>query len=238
MKKQDKITIETSAAREIYNSVPQDGKIALERLLGRSVLTELPLGVWCLTTDGSRHTPEEWNKGLQAQGVLVVTETMAFIVAPHASVALQWGAMGKEQSQLITDKDSNDAKAATDAMLKAYKGTIYEDKDDNIWNVEGAPAAEWVRAYSYGSIGVGQWDLPTITQLKAMHTYRNEINDCLKAIGGYKLTPSFHWSSIGYADNSKGAWAVGTSNGDVGWIDKSDISNVRAVSAFPMTLNN
>lgn len=226
----EQLTAEKQAVIALYNSEKKSGRELMERIFGVSAFKPRPIDVWCLGTDGAMVKPEEWDSSYESQGVLVVTEETAFIVAPHASVALQWGALGKAKSDLVTDKETFDSKAATDAMIAAYAGTHYEDNDGKIWDVYGAPAAEWCRAYSHGSIGAGGWDLPTIAQLKAMHAHRDEINECLMAIRGYRLAPGAYWSSIG--NDTRSAWYVGMNDGYTDWFNKDGRDNVRAVSAF------
>ena len=143
------------------------------------------------------------------------------------------GCDGEAKKPLITDIESFDSKAATDAMIEAYAGTFYRDKDaDNPWDVEGAPAAELVRRYEYGSRGAGEWDLPTVAQLKVMYEHRKEINKCMLAIGGHRLRGAWHWSSIGKDESF--AWCVGMDNGYTHFNDKYYTSPVRAVSAFQL----
>lgn len=226
------ITIERSLARATYNAGNKDVKKALETLIGKSALVGTPPGIWCLNDKNELLAPADWRECHSPVGVVVVTEETSFVVGLHASVSLQWGAMDKAKSPLVTDRKSYDSKAATDAMFAAYGGAFYEDNDGKIWNVKGAPAAEWVRRYSVGHIGVGSWDLPTVAQLLLMHKHRDEINDCIKAIGGYKLTPGRCYSSIAHSNDSRLAFSVYMSDGNVHGGYKCNRHSVRAVSAF------
>lgn len=189
-------------------------------------------GVWCLSTSGERVAAGDWKPEMHPQGVLLVTEKASFLIGLHANSALKFGAMELSKSPLVADKESFDSKSATDAIIAAYAGQYYQDPDDRIWDVYGAPAAELCRQYSLGNRGAGDWDLPTVAQLLAMYEHRDEINDCLMAMGGRKLTPGWYWSSIEHSSDF--AWYVGMYDGSVGNDGKYGYHHVRAVSAFQL----
>ena len=230
----EQLTVEKQAVVGMYNSENKAGRTVIERIFGVSVFKPRPVGVWCLGTDGKMYPAGEWNNTFLSQGVLVVTEETAFIIAPHVNVALQWGAMDKAKSALVSDTESLDSKAATDAMIAAYKDTHHEDNDGKIWDVYGAPAAEFCRSFSHGNIGAGSWDLPTITQLKIMHEKLDEINECLLSMDGYRLTAGWYWSSISNENNPRSAWCVAILYGGVSNGNKFGTHYVRAVSAFQL----
>lgn len=226
-----KLSVEASAVRELYSETGKTGRKLMEQIFGSEVFKERPVGIWCLSVDGNRFKAEEWTCEESPYAVLVVTEETAFVVGLHASVALQWGSPEIKEG-LITDKESLDSKAATDAIIRTHENSHYKDKDGRIWDVKGAPAAEWCRKYSAGDDR--EWDLPTIAQLLIMHKNRDEINDCIEAMGGYKLTPGWYWSSIAKEDNPQNAWFVFMGHGGVGCNAKHWGGGVRAVSAFQL----
>ncbi len=228
----ENIQINKTVAQEFYNGASKEVKKALETLIGKSALTGRPVGIWCLGVDNTATSIEKWDKNIAPLGVGVITEDAAFIVAPHASVALQWGAMDKAKSQLETDQESFDSETATDAMIMAYKGTNYADEDNVIWDVDGSPAAEWCRQYSNGDIGVGEWDLPAVAPLKLIYEHRDAINGCLRAIGGWKITNGYHWSSTAHPTDVSRALCVAMLDGYVNFLNKNGTLDVRAVSAF------
>jgi len=51
------------------------------------------------------------------------------------------------------------------------------------------------------------WRLPTVDELKAVYTYREQFNN---------VQPTFYWSSSAYVDNSYAAWSVSMGSGNVG----------------------
>jgi hypothetical protein len=208
------LTIDKNLAQEAYASGGKDVKKALESLIGKSALIGTPLGIWCLNDKNELITAKEWNASHSPVGVVIVTEETSFVIGLHASVTLQWGAMDKAKCSLVCNKESYDAKTATDAMIAAYAGAHYEDGDGKIWNVDGSPAAEWCRKHSAGHIAAGSWDLPTVAQLLLMRKHRDEINDCIIAMDGYKLTSNYHWSSIA-TENPRSAYYVNMGYGGV-----------------------
>lgn len=225
------LTAEKAVVQGVYDSSDINGQQAIERIFGAGAVKRYPPGIWCLATDGSLVKANEWNLKLEPQGVAVITEKPAFIVALHASAALQFGAMDQVKSDMVRDIESYDSKAATDAIIAAYKDTHYQDGDGKIWDVYGAPAAEFCREYSLGNIGAGDWDLPTKAVLDIISENRDDINDCIMAMGGYRLTGGAYISSIEKDDNT--AWCVGMGNGDTYYYYKLNTYYVRAVSAFP-----
>ena len=230
------LKVKGSVVNKVYGTESPEGQKAIERLLGADVIASImkryPVGVWCLGLDKSIKTASEWNKLDQSQGVLVVTENTAFVVAPHASVALQWGPADTSNKYTIKDESSFDSKAATDAIVAAYNDSRYSSTSGKIYDVYGAPAAEWCRQYAHGNILAGEWDLPTVAQLKVMSENRDEINECFMAMGGYRLTPGWYWSSI--EKDESVARCVYMSNGYVNLDYKKYYYYVRAVSAFPV----
>ena len=223
-----------SVLADVYNTESPEGKKAIERLFGAEVVRPIvkmpPLGVWCLTTDKELVKPEDWSKEMNPQGVLLVVDGAAFVVALHASAVLQWGAMEQTNCDLVYDRESYDSKKATDAMIAAYKDSYYKSPSGELWDVYGTPAAEFARQYSYGNIGAGEWDVPTVRQLSDIQGNRDEINRCITAMGGFRLPAGYHWSSV--AKDKTSALVVDVFDGDDDDLDKDFSYLVRAVSAF------
>lgn len=226
----NELTAKRADMMELFAEQGKTGKALMKKIFGDSVFAERPIGIWCLGVDNTATTIEKWKKGVPPLGVGIVTEDAAIIVAPHATVDLQWGCPGKEKSSLSKDQESFDSKAATDAIIAAYSGVHYESSSDRIYDVDGSPAAEFCRQYSNGDIGAGEWDLPAIAPLQLIQEYRHAVNDCMKTIGGYKLNSGWYYSSTERDDNS--ALCVNMLNGVMLYFDKYTSYYVRAVSAF------
>ena len=201
-----------------------------------NIRNKFPLGVWCVGLKDGRHkliAESKWNsqKGLVPVTVAVVTEEAIFLVGIHNTVIAQWG-QPSDSAELITDIESLDSKASTDAVIAANRRLIYRDPDgDEEYNFVGSPAADFCRKYGTINIGPGKWDLPTVKQLKIMHQYRKEINKCLMAMEFPTLIMGWYWSSIAVKDNDRCAWYVGLGEGSTRYYSRYIIGlYVRAVS--------
>ena len=231
--------ITEKAIREIYRENDPKTQDALRRIFGPDVFTnERPIGVWCVNSpDYGKHELipfDKWDteKHLNPECVAVVTEDAAFLIGLHNTVVAQWG-QSSDSSKLITDTESLDSKAATDAAIATNRGLIYIDPDgDEEYNFVGSPAADFCRKYGTANIRPGKWDLPTVKQLKIMHQYRKEINKCLLAMGAPTLVMGYYWSSIAVKDNEWCAWYVLLSFGITLNSGRNGHYYVRAVSAF------
>ncbi len=234
----EKLTVEKEPVVALYDSQEKKGKELLERVFGIGTFKPRPVGIYCLATDGAYCPAKDWKPCMTPQGVLVVTEESYFILGLHIGVSLQYGAMDQAKSPLSQDKESFDSKAATDAMIAAYKGTHYKDKDGEIWDVYGAPAAEFCREFSFGSIPAGEWDLPTLAVVKYIQANYKAINECILAMGlpKYRLIPSWLQSSIESSESC--AWCVYLYGGFVLDYLKYYYHTVRAVSAFRFSTFN
>ena len=235
--------IKEAEIREIYRDADTLTKGALKRIFGQDVFNQRRLlGVWCVNDAGVcsgniRHELipfDGWDteKHTRPECVAVITEDTAFLIGLHNTVVAQWG-QKSNSTKLITDIESLDSKAATDAIIEASRGLIYHDPDgDDECDFVGSPAADFCRKYETAGIGPGKWDLPTVQQLKIMHKYRKEINRCLMAMGFPTLVMGWYWSSIAVEGNDRCAWGVGLGNGGTGSSNRSGRHCVRAVSAF------
>lgn len=228
---------------EIYRDSDLQVRSALRRIFGESLFDQRRhLGVWCVNDAGVcsgniRHELipfDRWNteRHTHPECVAVITEDTAFLIGLHNTVVAQWG-QKSNSTKLITDIESLDSKAATDAIIEANRGLIYHDPDgDDEYDFVGSPAADFCRRYETAGIGPGKWDLPTVKQLKIIHKYRKEINRCLLAMGFPTLVMGWYWSSIAVEDNEWCAWHVGLGDGYTGSNVRSINYYVRAVSAF------
>ena len=231
--------ITETAIRDIYRENDPKTQDVLRRIFGSDVFTnERPIGVWCVDSpDYRKHELipfDKWDteKHLNPECVAVVTEDAAFLISLYNTVVAQWG-QPSDSAKLITDIESLDSKAATDAVIAANRGLIYSDPDgDEEYNFVGSPAADFCRKYGTANIRPGKWDLPTVKQLKIMHQHRKEINKCLLAMGAPTLVMGYYWSSIAVKDDEWCAWIVILNYGNTNNYYRINGSYVRAVSAF------
>lgn len=93
----------------------------------------------------------------------------------------------------------------------------------------GAPAAEAAWNYKANENDPMQWYLPSITELKLIYKYWNEINTFLSDYFLYanKLSNDWYWSSTEY--DSSSSWFVGMTNGYSGYLNRNLTVRVRAV---------
>ena len=90
----------------------------------------------------------------------------------------------------------------------------------------------WHDAKSW-SLNLGNgWKLPTKDELLMICKNKDAINLSLQTIGYNLLGVESYWSSDVCENHEPGAWIVGMRNGNTYRYNKSDISGVRAVSAF------
>lgn len=204
-------------------------------------IQDAPIGVWCVNRTGedpdNRHeliSFDRWNPAEHShpECIAVVTKEASFIVGLHNTIVAQWG-VPTESGKFVTDVNSLDSKAATDAIIDASRGQIWHDYDgDDEYDFVGSPAAEFCRRYETSGIGSGKWDLPTLAQLKFVSRYRKEINRCRRAMGFPAMIMGFYWSSIACGYSLSDAWGVGMDLGYVYGNDKYRTHYVLAVSAF------
>ncbi len=223
---------------ELYNEADASGKALLSSIFGVEAFIKRPLGVWCLNgKTGKLVARRDWNNlTMVADGVVVVTEDMAFVVAPHNTVVAQWSPKtgGDSKAQpLITDINSTDAQTATNRIEARYDGTRHNDPDgDSEFDFTGSPAADFCREYSHGSRPRGSWDLPTVKQLQAIAKNIKEVNACFIAMGCPTMAMGWYWSSIACENNEFCAWFVRMRGGYTYYDLKYYNGYVLAVSAF------
>ena len=73
--------------------------------------------------------------------------------------------------------------------------------------------------------------MPSLGELVVMRRNIEEVNDCLKLVGGDEFDmDSYYWSSTEY--NRNNAWNVYFNSGFVNYYGKSNQNVTRAVAAF------
>ena len=220
----------------LHSKANAEGKALLEKIFGKEEFKMRPVGVWCCEGTGRKLVArEEWNSSLFPLGVVVVTEDMAFIVAPHNTVVAQWGVPKAELKKLLVNDprctDDKDGSLHTLNITQSLYGKHYTDPDgDTEYDYEGAPAANFCFNYSHHTMGVGSWYLPTVKQLQAMAENIKEINACFMAMGCPTLPMGWYWSCI--EKDEFCAWGVAMNGGNTYGSSKTNDYYVRAVSAF------
>ena len=218
----------------LHSKANAGGKALLEMVFGKEVFNQRPIGVWCCEGTGRKLVArEDWNSSLFPLGVVVVTEDMAFIVAPHNTVVAQWGVPKVELRKLLVNDprctEDKDGSLHTLNIMQSHCGKRYTDPDgDSEYDFIGAPAAEFCRSYSRKDFNT--WDLPTVKQLQIMAKHIKEINACFRAMGCPTLPMGWYWSSI--EKDEFCAWYVNVLNGNTNNYYKYRNRYVRAVSAF------
>ena len=221
---------------DLHSKASAEGKALLEKIFGKEEFKQRPVGVWCCEGTGRKLVArEEWNAALFPLGVVVVTEDMAFIIAPHNTVVAQWGVPKVELKRLLVSdprcKEDKDGSLHTLNIVQSHCGKRYIDPDgDAQYDFEGAPAAEFCLNYSHHTMRAGSWSLPTVKQLQAIAENIKEINACFMVMGCPTLPIGWYWSSI--EKDEFCAWHVNMDNGDTYGTIKDDTYYVRAVSAF------
>ena len=221
---------------DLHSKASAEGKALLEKIFGKEEFKQRPVGVWCCEGTGRKLVArEEWNAALFPLGVVVVTEDMAFIIAPHNTVVAQWGVPKVELKKLlVTDprnKEDKDGSLHTLNIMQSHCGARYTDSDgDSKYDFDGAPAAEFCLNYSHHTMRAGSWYLPTVKQLQAMAENIEEINACFREMGCPTLPIGWYWSSI--EEDEFCAWCVLVNGGGTDGITKANDGYVRAVSAF------
>lgn len=224
--------------RDLYDREDKRGQQLLHTIFGKEEFKKCPIGVWCLIEDCNKLAlvrRQDWDHNHSVGiGVVIITNTSAFVIAPHNTVVAQWSPIdaGHDSVELITDKESLDATQATDRIMEKYSGALHVDSDgDTQYNFIGSPAADFCRHYSHGGIGKGKWNLPTVAQLKIIAENIAEVNTCFLTMGLPPMVMGFYWSSIACENDKWCAWAVYMSGGGAYGNIKSNLNYVRAVSA-------
>ena len=227
--------------RDLYDREDKRGQELLHTIFGKEEFKKRPIGVWCLINKEPNRLElvrrADWASWFRsfAVGVVIVTDKTAFIIAPHNTIVAQWSSPedGRESVELITDKESLNAAQATDRIIRRYDGVLYVDSDgDTQYNFIGSPAADFCRHYSHGSIGEGEWNLPTVAQLKIIAENIAEVNACFLTMGLPPMVMGFYWSSIASENDNRCAWYVSMYYGYTLNYNKYGSYYVRAVSAF------
>lgn len=163
------------------------------------VYTVIELGVFIQDIYGKLYTEAEWDGTHTANGIAVLTDNCRFVIAledAHSSYC-RWGGYGTEVSGITTAEDESEAQqdydggAQTTTIINALKGT-------NDGYVDGAPAAEYCRAYTFpdGSTGymgaAGEW--------QAALDNKSAIKSALSKCGGGSMS-DYYWTSTQYSSN-------------------------------------
>lgn len=236
-----KTKLNKAQVHELYGQTGTQGQELMQIIFGEEEFKKRPIGVWCLINKEPNRLElvrrEDWANWFRsfAVGVVIVTDKTAFIIAPHNTIVAQWSSPedGRESVELITDKESLNAAQATDRIIRKYDGVLYVDSDgDTQYNFIGSPAADFCRHYSHGGIGEGEWNLPTVAQLKIIAENIAEVNACFLTMGLPPMVMGFYWSCIACENDNRCAWYVLMDSGLTLTSGKNNTNYVRAVSTF------
>ena len=97
-------------------------------------------------------------------------------------------------------------------------------------NGKSCPAFEYVNSYKTEGTKAGDWYLPSMGELYAIHGNVGVLNVALGKIAATRLTTSWYWSSSEYSIGN--AWKLDFGNGSVDYYGKSIHVYVRPVLAF------
>ena len=96
-------------------------------------------------------------------------------------------------------------------------------------NGYSCPAFEYVNSYKTEGTKAGDWYLPAMGELNAIHGNKDVLNIALRKISGIELGTDWYWSSDEYSGY---AWRLNFSGGGVGYDNKINYNSVRPVLAF------
>lgn len=154
-------------------------------------------GVYIEDVDGYLYTESEWDGSKTPNGIAVLTDNCRFVMALQDAYSsyCSWGGYGTEVSGITTTTDSStaatdyDGEGNTAAIINALNGT-------NDGYVDGAPAAEYCRAYTFpnGATGymgaAGEW--------QAALDNKDAITSALSTCGGTAMS-NYYWTSTQYS---------------------------------------
>ena len=157
----------------------------------------------------------EWKNhemiGNVADGVLIIPDAgEPLIVAPTGSDSFKWSWQpGIGDKKKYTDIHS----AFRDMDGESNTALILDPTDKNAYGLFGENEEQWRNyaagycgEYEFGSLGKGQWWLPSLGELNLIRKYLYEINLALSIIaGGKEITMGNHWTSTEAAISS--AWS-------------------------------
>ena len=181
-------------------------------------------GVYIEDVDGYLYTESEWDGTKTPNGIAVLTDNCRFVIALEDAYSsyCDWGGYGTKVGSITTITSESEAiqdydgEAQTTTIINALKGT-------NDGYVDGAPAAEYCRAYTFpngkkGYLGAaGEW--------QAALDNKAAIESALAKCGGESMS-YYYWTSTQYSSNS--SWYLGW---DLEYLNlnlKDDDSYVRA----------
>lgn len=185
-------------------------------------------GVYIEDVDGYLYTESEWDGSKTPNGIAVLTDNCRFVMALQDAYSsyCRWGGYGTEVSGITTTTDSStaatdyDGEGNTAAIINALNGT-------NDGYVDGAPAAEYCRAYTFpnGATGymgaAGEW--------QAALDNKAAIISALSKCGGTSMS-DYYWTSTQYSSDR--SWYMHWYSEYLRNDTKYDLYYVRAFTSF------
>ena len=215
----------------IFNN-PVDKNILLTRkgisIIGIWCLVDTSSGLLCVKREDLRKT-KLYNKD-NGVGVLVVSEEIAFIIAPHNDISAPWSVQTKDENFSVRLKCENNSVYCTQRILKIYEGKFNIDRKNKY--IKGAPAAEF--CHNYLKKEIKHWQLPTISQFELISKYFDEINMSFLTMDLPTLKKDLYWTSI--ENSNKHAFFYNLYTDKYYYLEKWCSLNVRAVYSLHSVL--
>ena len=190
---------------------------------------EVPNGVYIQAIDGQLYTEADWDGSKTPNGIAVVTDNCEFVMAlqdAHSS-SCQFGGYGTEVSGITTTTSSStaatdyDGNGNTTTIINALNGT-------NDGYVDGAPAAEYCRAYTFSNGATGY--MGAAGEWQAALDNMSAVASALSACGGTAMS-NWYWTSTQCSSNL--SWHVPWYDEYLNPDRKDRTSYVRAFAALP-----
>lgn len=186
-------------------------------------------GVYIQATDGLLYTEADWDGTKTPNGIAVITDNCRFVMAltdAHTS-SCEWGGYGTEVSGITTTTSGStaatdyDGNGNTTTIINALNGT-------NDGYVDGAPAAEYCRAYTFPNGATGY--LGAAGEWQAALDNKSAVASALSACGGTAMS-DWYWTST--QCSSSLSWYMPWYDEYLNPGNKSHANYVRAFAALP-----
>ena len=170
---------------------------------------KIVLGIYIQDIDGNLYTRSQWNKSNdQANGVAVLTSKCQFVISKVTSTTEYWCDNESQLPDIVTSNSASNA-------LKDYNGINNTDIIAS-YDSMGYSAALICKEYKFPNGKNGY--LPALGELGEVYNNIEEIENCLKKIGGRLFEDDYGykgvWSSTQYSSHN--AWMIGLASNSMG----------------------
>lgn len=170
------------------------------------------ISVEILASDNVRYDYESWKdaeaKGLvqdsDAVGIIVSNATHGFVIHPTAESNVIWSSNLKLVDTLGTYTSIEELECEIDFDGKENTETIMKSVAEGILN--DAPAAEYCSGITFANGNKGY--LMSAGELTMSYHVSDEINLCLKEIGGTEFNQfeKYYWTSTQFSERAAWSW--------------------------------